>query len=1057
MKIIYSFRWMRLYLALLSPLFVLVMQIEAFAQTTSYVITGKVTEARTGETIPGAGVKILNTNFATAANGEGQFNLRASLNRGKYQIVFSFLGFSSQTKTIELGSSSTVVVNTELSQDVVGLDEVIVTGSTVKESRRQLGNAISTVKSGDLLRTGTANLISALQGKVPGAQITQNSGDPSGGVSIRLRGIKSVIGTSDPLYVIDGVISSNASSNISQTALSNQVASSNVGTNRLADINPADIETINVINGAAAAAQYGSRASNGVVIITTKRGTTGRPIVSFTTSFNTNELRKKIAITTYGKQFGFSSLRLHTISGITPAQIVANPGTTVTPIVREGVTTNLATNLVDVTRFDYQNEIFRTGIGTDNNVSLKGGNDKTQYFSSLSYMKNQGIVGGTDFQRYSLRGRLDQRLTDWVKMSVGLSYFNSLSNEKANGNVFYSPINSVNITNNIWDITQRDALGQLKAVEPTRVNPLTTIEEMQFSQRVNRTVNDIQFNFTPLKGLNIDWIAGLDNYSALGDNFIPPYPYAAEAGLPLERYPNGFASTVNNSVTLFNNDLNITYERDLIKDLRVTVIGGTSYQHSRSDLAGATGESLAPFIETVNGASSTTVKANSSIDRFNVSGVFLQSTFNYKSLLYVTGAVRNDRSSKFSPSESNQVYPKVSTSFVLSDLNGWNENSFTRHINALRLRMSWGQAGNLTGIGSYDRFWQFQAIPFLGKNTITPSSILANPRVRPERMTETEGGFDMGLANNRVNIGFTTYKQKVKDLVVNRVLASTSGGTSIVNNVGTLENQGMEISMGVSPVKTETIGWDATLLFNRNKNKMTSLGSPTVPISTVSGAPVFLVEGQPASVFYGNPYARNTDGTLLLTTQGLPQRERGIQTSTTTFTPQRDAAGQPTGSFVRTIIGDPNPKWTGSFSNSFSYKKASFRFLVDVLRGSDVFNADKRTRQNVGIGDLAEKELRGELPRGYIFSLVPIEEFRIDNGSYVKLREISLSYQLPNFVKGISSMNITVTGRNLFSSDNYNGYDPETNAGGNSDLQRGVDFGNVPIPRSFQFQISASF
>jgi len=1057
MKKNYSPRGSRLRAVLWLPLFLICFLPNASAQVKRVTITGKITETSGGQAIPGALIKVQNTNFATSANVNGNYTLPVDLNPGAYQLVFSFLGYRSHTQSIQIGQSETLEVNVQLAEDVVGLDEVVVTGSTVRESRRQLGNAISTVKSGDLSRTGTANLITALQGKVPGAQITQNSGDPAGGVSIRLRGVKSVIGSSDPLYVIDGVISSNASVNVSQTALGNQVGSANIGTNRLADINPADIETINVINGAAAAAQYGSRAANGVVIITTKRGSSAKPTVSFTTSVNTNELRNRVPITTYGKQFGFAGLRLHTIGGITAAQIAANPGTTVTPIVREGVSTDLATNLVDVTRYDYQDNIFRSATGTDNNLSLKGGTDRTQYFSSISYMKNQGIVKGTDFQRYSLRGRLDQRIADWVKMSVGLSYSNTLSNEKANGNVFYSPINSVNITNNIWDITQRDAFGNLKAVEPTRVNPLTTIEAMKFSQRVNRTVNDVQFNFTPIKGLNVDWIAGLDNYSALGNNFIPSYPYAAEAGLPLERYPNGFASTVNNSVTLFNTDLNVTYERNLAEVLTMTVIGGASYQFSRFDLSGSTGESLAPFIETVSGASSTTVKANSSIDRYNVSGVFLQSTFNYKSLFYLTGAVRNDRSSKFSPSETNQVYPKVSSSFVLSDINGWRDNSFTKNIDALRFRLSWGQAGNLTGIGSYDRFWQFTAIPFLGKNTITPSSILANPRVRPERMTETEGGFDLTLINNRVNIGFTAYKQKVKDLVVNRVLASTSGGTSIVNNVGTLENKGLEISLGINPVKTDNFNWEATLLYNHNKNKMLSLGSPTVPISTVSGAPVFLVEGQPSSVFYGNPYARNEDGSLLLTTQGLPQRERGTQTGTTTFTPQRDATGQPTGAFVRTIIGNPNPEWTGSFANNISYKKASLRFLVDVLSGADVFNADKRTRQNVGIGDLAEKELKGELPRGYVFALVPIEEFRVDNGSFVKLREVSLNYQLPNFVKGLSSMNITVAGRNLFSRDDYNGYDPETNSGGNSDLLRGVDFGNVPIPRSFQLQLSASF
>jgi TonB-dependent SusC/RagA subfamily outer membrane receptor len=279
-------------------------------------------------------------------------------------------------------------------------------------------------------------------------------------MTIRLRGVKSLSGPSDPLYVIDGVIVSNSTANVSQTALGNQVGEAALGNNRLVDINPADIETLNVINGAAAAAQYGSRASNGVVLITTKKGKSGAPRISFSTSVTMNELRKKVPISTYGKQFGFSALRLHPIGGLTNAQLptyVPQPGETFTAVTRDGVVTNLRTNLVDVTRYDYQDQIFQKGYGTDNNLSINGGNDKTQYFTSISYSRNEGIVKGTDFTRYNIRARIEQRLADWAKMSVGLSYANSFSNEKANGNVFYSPINSINITNNIYyERTQLD-------------------------------------------------------------------------------------------------------------------------------------------------------------------------------------------------------------------------------------------------------------------------------------------------------------------------------------------------------------------------------------------------------------------------------------------------------------------------------------------------------------------------------------------------------------------------------------------------------------------------
>lgn len=1035
----------------------MVISIQLFGQKNAYLIKGKVSDA-TGA-IPGATIKIEGTTIGTVTSIDGDFSLNTELTPGVYKLLISSIGYATGSQSITLGSQTLINQNITLKDDIMSLDEVVVTGSTIKTARRELGNAISSISSESLGKSGSANLLNSLQGKVPGAQITQNSGDPAGGITIRLRGVKSIQGSSDPLYVIDGVVVSNSSANVSQTALGSQVGSATIGTNRLADINPADIETINVINGAAAAAQYGSRAANGVVLITTKRGKSGTPKITLSTSFSSNELRKKVFVSTYGKQFGFAGLRLHTIGGISAAQITANPGTTTVGIIREGATTQLANNLVDVTRYDYQDNIFQKGMGTTNNVSISGGTEKTQYFTSINYSKNEGIVKGTDFSRYGLRARVDQQLAKWAKATIGLSYTNSFANEKANGNVFYSPINSVNITNNIYNITLRDPAGNLQAVEPTRVNPLTTIEAMKFTQAVNRTVNDFQLNLTPFKGFAVDWIVGVDAYAALGRNFIPAYPYQASAGLPPERYPNGFASNANSNSILFNNDINISYERNLTENVKLNLIAGGNYQSSKVEFTRSSGENLAPFIETVSGAASTTVTSGFGLDEFNLSGIFGQATVGIKNLLFLTGAVRQDRSSKFSPSESKQIYPKFSASFVPSDLPFWKDAKFNDALSGLKMRFSWGEAGNLTGIGSYDRFWQYSPVPFNGRNTIVPSASLANPSVKPERMTETEGGFDLSLLKNKVNIGFTIYKQNITDLVVNRVLAATTGGTSIVNNVGSMENKGMEIALNFNPISMKDFNWDVTVLYNRNRNKIVSLGSPTVAISNSAGAPVFLVQGQPASVFLGNPYARNTDGSNLLTTQGLPQRERGTQSTTdpTVFTAQRNADGQPSGAFVRTIIGNPNPDWTGSLSNTLTYKKASLSFLLDAVQGVDVFNADKRTRNNVGIGDIAEAELKGTMPRGSVFALVPIEEYRVDDGSFVKLREISLGYQLPNFVKGMSNFNISLVGRNLISWDKYNGYDPETNAGGNNDLFRGVDFGNVPIPRSYQIQLSASF
>jgi outer membrane receptor protein involved in Fe transport len=584
---------------------------------------------------------------------------------------------------------------------------------------------------------------------------------------------------------------------------------------------------------------------------------------------------------------------------------------------------------------------------------------------------------------------------------------------------------------------------------------------MQFTQAVNRTVTDFQLNLTPLKGLSVDWIVGVDNFSQLGKNYIPPYPYQATAGLPPERYPDGFAANANNNVTQVNTDLNIGYEKDLTKDLKITALAGVQYQYYQSDFTRASGLNTAPFIETVSGTSSTTVTAGYGLDRYNLSGVFGQLTLGYKNIAFLTGAIRRDRSSKFSNTETNQLYPKLSGSLVVSDMDFWKNSSINDFWDGFKLRASFGEAGNLTGIGSYSRFWQFNPAPFLGRGTLVPGATLANPSVRPERMSEIEFGADLSFLKNRVGVTFTAYNQQIKDLVVNRELAPSTGGTGIINNVGTMENKGIELGINITAIKKKDFNADFGIIFNRNRNKILDIGgstTSTVSIGNSAGAPVFLIPGQPASVFYGWFYARNPDGSYLNTPQGLPQRERGTQSTTDVndYTVARAADGQPSGGFVRKVIGNPNPDWTGSFTGNLSYKKIGFRFLLDAVQGVSVFNADKRTRNNVGIGDLAEAEMLGTAPRGTIFSLANIEEYRVDDGSFVKLRELALSYQLPK-IKGITNWSLSIVGRNLISWDKYNGFDPETNAGNNSDLLRGVDFGNVPIPRTYQVQLNVSF
>ncbi|MFZ6024273.1 MAG: SusC/RagA family TonB-linked outer membrane protein [Bacteroidota bacterium] len=1005
-------------------------------------ISGKVT-AKGGAAVEAASVVVRENGTGAATEASGTYSFTAALKPGTYTIVFSSTGYRTQQSSLTVtGSNNNYTVNAELAEDVSKLDEVIVTGNSQGTTRRQLGSYISSVNAEDLNKGATGNVLAALQGKTAGAQISQNSGDPAGGLSVRLRGISSISSSSEPLYIIDGVIVNNATNRVTNTSGNydggNFVGS--IGQSRLVDINPNDIERIEVLNGAAAAAIYGSRANAGVVQIFTKKGKSGAPSVSFSTSFTSSSLRKKIGVNQAPTKFGGPADG----PGALTQDILITSATTTTP----------------VTRYDYQDYIFRNANGTDNNISISGGNDKTKYYVSGSYFYNQGIVRNTDFQRYSFRSNIDQVLNKWASFNLGLNYVNSTANEKPDGNSFFSPMNSVTIIGNFHDIQTRDALGNVRVVgERGRVNPVSVIEDIKQRQTTNRLIANLGLKLRPITGLTVDYTMGIDNYSQNGTTYIPPFAYNVSTaffggGPTLDPTQNGYASTGNNSFFAINHDLNATYSRNISNNINSVTQVGFSQQYEKNNYSLLQGRGLAPFVQTVNGAS-TILGGVDERSELSISGAYVQQNFKYRNQFFITGAMRVDGSSVFGKNQRNQTYYKASGSYVISGTDFWAKSAVAKWWDLFKVRLAYGESGNLTGIGAYSRFNTYSSSSYLGRTALNSSGTLANENVKPERQQEVELGFDMSFLNNRIGLTVNIYNKKVNDLLINRFIAPTSGFSSLLDNFGSLENKGYEIVLTGSPVAKKDVTWNITAIYNHNRNKANRIGQALTLLSTNAGAPVAIIEGQPVGVFYGTFFARNADGSQLKNAGGIPQTERGVQNTATTYTTGRNA-GLPSGAVLRRIIGDPNPDYTASLVNEVSYKKLSLRVQIDAVQGVDVFNADFRTRQGVGNGKVAEQEHRGQLPRGYISGIYAIEEWRIDNGSYVKLRELSLSYNIGK-IKGFSDLSISFSGRNLISWDNYNGYDPEVNAGGQSTILRGIDFGAVPIPRTFSFGIQAKF
>ena len=1015
------------------------LSIASYAQV---VVSGKVTNQKDNSPVEGISIVIKGTNKGANTDNNGNFSISHNATAA-FTITASGVGFKSQDFKVD-PKGNTKGISIVLTEQFSKLDEVVVTGTSAGTTKRQLGSYVSTVNADDLSKGATGNVLAALQGKTAGAQISQNSGDPAGGLSVRLRGVSSVLSSSEPLYIVDGVIINNATNRVTNTS-SNYDGGNFVGTigqSRMVDINPADIDRIEVLNGAAAAATYGSRANAGVIQIFTKRGKSGAPKVSFSSTYTSSSLRKKLEVNQSPTKFG-------------------GPTDGAGALTQDIITAPLANTTTAVTRYDYQDYIFRTAAGTDNTISISGGTDKTKYYFGGSYFMNQGIIKNTDFQRFSFRTNIDQTINSWLSMNLGLNYTRSAANEKPDGQSFFSPTNAVTIIGNFHDIWTRDANGNIKAVgERGRINPVSVIEDIKQQQATSRIISNFGIKMKPIKNLTIDYVMGIDNYAQNGTTYIPPYAYNASpaffgGGLTLDPTQNGYASSSTNSFFQINHDLNANYNFNITKDLVSTTQVGYSQQYEKNNYVLLQGRGFAPFIETVNGAS-TILPGVDDRSEISVTGTYVQQNFKYRNNLFVTGAIRRDGSSVFGKNQRDQTYSKASVSYVISSTELWNKLNLSKAFDLFKVRLAYGESGNLTGIGAYSRFNSYSSNSFLSRSALNSSSVLANENVKPERQAETEFGVDLGMFNNRVGLTVNVYNKKVTDLLINRQLAPTNGFGSLLDNFGSLENKGYEVMLSLTPVQTKDLKWEVTTIYNHNENKALKIGQALTLLSTNAGAPVAIIEGQPLGVFYGTYFARNPDGSLLTNAAGIPQTAKGTQTSVLNPTEAKDAAGLPTGATLRKVIGNPNPDFTGSIVNEVSYKKWSLRAQIDVVGGVDVFNADFRTRQGVGNGKVAEQEQKGLIPRGYITGVYQIEEWRVDKGDYVKLRELSVSYNLGK-VSFANNLSINFSGRNLISWDKYNGYDPEVNSGGQSTILRGIDFGATPIPRTFSFGIKADF
>jgi TonB-dependent starch-binding outer membrane protein SusC len=781
------------------------------AQTT-YTLQGSVTDATTAAPIAGVQIQVRGTGFGTLSDSNGRFLLRATLTPGTYDVVFSHIGRRAVTRSVDLGADATVTLgDIQMAETALELDEIIVTGVAGATSRRAIGNAVSTVSQRQLEEAPAITVDQALQGKIAGALITQNTGTPGGGMSVRLRGTSSITGGAEPLFIVDGVIiDNNADQQINIGYRSNPI-------NRLSDLNPSDIERVEVIKGAAAAALYGSRANNGVVQIFTRRGRAGETRVTASSRATRQDLPRRIDF------------------AMTPVNPDGSP----------------------VQRFDPQDLVFRDGWGTDTHVSVAGGSEETRYYLSAAYAQQDGIMIGSAHEKLNARLNLDQSFGTWLTLSAGANYIRSNSDLVINGEqgagglltaIMFTPT-----TLNLGEINPET--GDYAIQQTTFPNPLVVARDWRLPQSVDRFVGSFQARSTPLQNLGLEYRLGYDSYSMETRQSVPRESPGA---------PNGRTASANRANILVNNDLVGNLSWRLGDALRMTTSAGLNHTYQRVDQLDATAADITPLTRFVQGAVTTAEQGRTELITL---GFFGQQQMAWQERFYLTGALRADASSTFGADERWQMYPKIAGSYVLSEEPFFQESGLSNVIGQLRLRAALGYAGNQPPLGSaYARTPRFRGEVNVNRQGLVPLAQGGNPDLRPERQREFEFGFDIATPGERIGLSLTRYDQLTDDLLLSRVFAPSTGVSSILDNVGSLSNKGWEVELNTVNLNRENFRWTSTVIYSRNRNR----------IEELEGDPFFVgytnrvEEGHALGVHYMPAYSRDPQGSIRFDEDGLP-------------------------------------------------------------------------------------------------------------------------------------------------------------------------------------------
>lgn len=1031
-------------------------------------ITGIVTDSDSKEALPGVAVTVKGTTRGVVTDLDGAYTIEAQSGE---TLVFSFIGYI--TEEVAVGNQSEISVL--LSPDAIDLSEIVVIGygTTKKED---ITGAISTVSEEQIKSMPIASVDQALQGKAAGVIVQSTSGSPAGGVSVLVRGASSINASSQPLYIIDGIIINNSSTggiaNISG-GQGGQVS------NPLAGISTDDIQSINILKDASATAIYGARGANGVIQITTKRGTEGTNKFSFSSYYGVQQLPNKLPVL---NTMDYAKYRLIGHMNSINRNSYPNYENQLDPTDSQIPFTTLHPDSL-TTDTDWQDEAYRNATIQNYHLSAYGGTEKSSYSISAGYYSVEGILVGSSYDRLSLKANVDTKLKKWL--DFGNSLMASYTKEDMSFNdAYYNGGMVERILQQRPDMPVYDENGELAGPPPgtedAADNPIAAELEKQDDNVVSRLVANVYAQFNIIEGLTFKTSFGSDLSNARTTLFNPSISRGAIYS------PTAEMQEATKTNVSWNWDNYFTYTKSFANTHNFNLVGGYNRTYIKWDQFSAYRDDFpSDDIRNLNLGSTANMQNGAYAGNISMVGYLARLIYSYKDYLVFTGSVRRDSDSRFGGDYKWGTFPSAALAWKVSS------HSFMSNIpaiNLLKLRVGYGQTGN-SNVDGVPYLAQLQPVEVTFNNSIYPAYEPAgksNPDLHWETGITYNVGIDVNFLDNKFQVTSDIYnKRSTEMLIVKPVPYISSPFGYPWSNEAEMVNKGFELSI-ISNNISRTFTWSSQLTYSYNKNEVLDLGGTEIQkgITTIDPVITNTAEGYPVSQFYG--YV--TDG-LFKTQDEI--NTHAYQTPNTDVGDIRFKDLNGDGKINdddKAFIGNPLPMHVFGFTNDFSYKGFEINLFLQGMAGNKVFNWTRRNMEGmVGTenqfqdvmntyvpediylrtdhGDflVAEQNTDTDMPRinsGDYNNNRRISDRYVEDGSFLKIQSLTFGYTFPERISnkiGASRLKLYVSGKNLYTFTKYSGYEPEHGNLNNDPLLTGIDIGNYPIPRSVIFGVNLDF